>query len=159
MYAIYSGQVDDWMPFPPAQRTQHDYNVMFILNLLHNAVIHNRTAHDLGTALSMIQQSCEGRKSDVLDPDDTDKMQQAVRLAMGAAKHCLSDQCVFGEIEDGVEAISAQIFLWGLEPAERAKHSSEFRMRVGRNIRVLRNTLHNADIRLQNAKEPAKTSK
>ena len=155
MYPMFAGQVDDWTPDEPVE-TDHDIDVSLINNYLWKAVHHDQIAHDLGHALYSIQLHCEGKKTEVLDPDDCDKMLRAVKLALRAAKHRVGDQCVFGELEDGAEAIAAQIYLWSLQPAERAKYSSDFRSRMRRNIRALRNALHNADIRLQNAKNEHK---
>jgi len=83
-------------------------------------------------------------------------MMKAVRLAIRAAKRRVGNQCVFGELEEGAEAVAAQIYLWSLEPAARASYSSAFRTRMHRNIRALRNALHNADIRLQNSNDKQK---
>ncbi|MGH6860035.1 MAG: hypothetical protein ACRECY_07260 [Phyllobacterium sp.] len=150
-------ELDD-TPLPPVD-TDHDYNVWFILNLLQKASRNDDPAHNLSTALCSIQLHCEGNKAVVLDKEDRDMLMKAVNLARCTIEMKLGHQCPFREIEEGMEAASAQIFLWALEPDERAKYSSAYRLRAKRNIRTLRNAMHNIDNRLQNEKADREAQK
>lgn len=143
----------------PPVNSDHDYDIGFILNMLQKAARNDDAALNLSTALCSIQSNCEGKKAVVLGKDDRDTLMKAVNLARCTIEMKLGHQCLFREIEEGMEAASAQIFLWALELNERAKYSGAYRLRIKRNIRTLRNTLHNIDNRLQNEKADREAQK
>jgi len=132
--------------------TEQDRKVEFILHHLEKAVKYDEIAYDLGLALCSLQNGANSKQSEILGKDDRDALMIAASQARYAAGAQLGSQCLFGEIEEGMDAVSEQIFLWSLPPRQRAAYSSAFRLRIGRNIRTLRNVLHNIDNRMQNAK-------
>lgn len=151
MQALCDEQYENFEPLPPIE-TEHDQQVSAINNFFWKAVHQGQTAHDLGHALLFLQSAVSKKNAEILAPDDCEELLKAANLARRAAEARLGSQCVFREIEEGMEAVSSQIYLWALAPTERAKYTAAFRLRMGRNIRTLRNVLHNIDNRLQNAK-------
>jgi hypothetical protein len=151
MPALCDEQYDDFDPLPPVE-TEHDQQVTMIKNFFWKAARQDQIAHDLSHALLLIQSAVSRKNADTLAPDDCEELLKLANTARREAEARLGSQCVFGEIEEGMEAVSSQIYLWTLTTVERAKYTAAFRLRMGRNIRTLRNALHNIDNRLQNAR-------